>query len=129
MDIKSALGSAKSFADFQTLLGKSGITVSIKKSSKTNNAQGVIFTRGNYSVKGSKLDRSLGLGRILKHFNEIRQADLLESQRMQMSLSEQESRSESRVRDVAAGLFEGYLGKRQEQDMKEPPKKKKGLKR
>ena len=129
LDVKSALGEAKSFADFQALLSKNGISVSIKRSSKTNNAQGVIFTRGDYSVKGSKLDRSLGLGRIAKHFQEIRQAEQREAQRLHVPIPEQEPRSESKVRDLAAGLFEGNLGKSQEQDMKDPPKKKKGLKR
>lgn len=127
LDVKSALGEAKSFAEFQALLSKNGISVSIKRSSKTNNAQGVIFTRGDYSVKGSKLDRGLGLGRIAKHFQEIRQTEQREAQRLHMTIPEQEHRSESKVRDLAAGLFEGNLGKSQEQDMKDPPKRKKGL--
>lgn len=129
LDVKSALGEAKSFAEFQALLSKNGISVSIKRSSKTNNAQGVIFTRGDYSVKGSKLDRSLGLGRIAKHFQEIRQTEQRGAQRLHEPIPEQEPRSESKARDLAAGLFEGNLGKSQEQDMKDPPKKRKGLKR
>ena len=43
-----------------------------------------------------------------------------------VTIPEQEPRSESKVRDLAAGLFEGNLGKSQEQDMKDPPKRKKG---
>ena len=35
--------------------------------------------------------------------------------------------AESKVQEVAASLFEGNLGKSQEQEMKEDPKKKKGL--
>ena len=129
LDVKSALGEAKSFAEFQALLSKNGISVSIKRSSKTNNAQGVIFTCGDYSVKGSKLDRSLGLGRIAKHFQKIRQTEQREAQRLHVTIPEQEPRSESKARDLAAGLFEGNLGKSHEQDMKDPPKKKKGLRR
>lgn len=129
IDIKSALGSARSFTEFQVLLMKIGITVSIKKSSKTNQAQGIIFTRGDYSVKGSKLDRSLGLGKIAKHFEKIRQAEQRDTLRLRVPIPEQESKSESKVRDLAAGLFEGNLGKSQEQDMKDPSKKKKGLRR
>ena len=118
LDVKSALGEAKSFAEFQALLSKNGISVSIKRSSKTNNAQGAIFTRGDYSVKGSKLDRSLGLGRIAKYFQEIRQTEQREAQRLHVTIPEQEPRSESKVRDLVAGLFEGNLGESQEQDMK-----------
>ena len=126
LDVKSALGEAKSFAEFQALLSKNGISVCIKRSSKINNAQGVIFTRGDYSVKESKLDRSLGLGRIAKHSQEIGQTEQREVQRLHVTIPEQEPRSESKVRDLAAGLFEGNLGKSQEQDMKDPPKRKKG---
>ena len=129
LDVKSALAAARSFAEFQALLTKGGITVSIKKSSVANQAQGVIFICSDYSIKGSRLDRSLGLGRIMKHFKEIRQAEMREAQRLHTAIQEQESRPESEVRDVAAGLFEGNLGKSHEQDMKDPPKKKKGLKR
>lgn len=129
IDIKSALGAARSFTEFQVLLMKIGITVSIKKSSKTDQAQGIIFTRDDYSVKGSKLDRSLGLGKIAKHFEKIRQAEQREAQRLHVPSPEQEPKSESKVRDLAAGLFEGNLGKSHEQDMKDPPKKKKGLRR
>ena len=112
--------------DFQL---KPNMRVSIKKSSVANQAQGVIFICSDYSIKGSRLDRSLGLGRIMKHFKEIRQAEMREAQRLHTAIQEQESRPESKVRDVAAGLFEGNLGKSHEQDMKDPPKKKKGLKR
>ena len=126
LDVKSTLGATRSFAEFQALLSKNGISVSIKRSSKTNNAQGIIFTRGDYSVKGSKLDRSLGLGRIAKHFLEIRQAEQREAQRLHVPIQEPESRSEPKVRELAAGLFEGNLGKSQEQDIKDLPKKKKG---
>lgn len=136
LDIKSALRAARSLSELQALLMENGITISIKKSSRSNDAQGIIFTRGEYSVKGSKLDRSLGLGQMLKHFKAIRQAEQRETQQREaqkqwvtVSRTEQESRSESKVRDVAAGLFEGNLGKSQEQDIKDPPKKRKGLRR
>lgn len=126
MDVKTALGAARSFSDFQILLDKYGVSVRVKKASKTNDAQGIIFTRGDYSVKGSKLDRSLGLGRIMKHFKEIRQEEQRKAQRSHVSMPEPESRSESKVSDLAAGLFEGNLGKSQEQDIKDLPKKKRG---
>ena len=117
LDVKSAIGAARSFAEFQALLMKGGITVSIKESSVANQAQGVIFICGDYSIKGSRLDRSLGLGRIMKHFKEIRQTEMRVAQRLHTAIQEQESRLESKVRDVAASLFEGNFGKRHEQDI------------
>ena len=129
LDVKSALGEAKSFAEFQALLSKNGISVSIKRSSKTNNAQGVIFTRGDYSVKGSKLDRSLGLGRIAKYSQEIGQTEQREVQRLHVTIPEQEPRSESKVRDLAADLAIGLIASGQEKKSEEQdltPNKKRG---
>ena len=131
LDIKSVIDQSRSFADFQIRMEDTDITVSFKRSSDKKVVQGIIFTRGDYSVKGSEIDRSLGLGQILKYFKAIRHAEQREAQKQLVPVprTEQESRSESKARDVAAGLFEGNLGKSQEQDMKDPPKKKKGLKR
>lgn len=129
LDIKSVIDQSRSFADFQIRMEDTDITVSFKRSSDMKVVQGIIFTRGDYSVKGSEIDRSLGLGKIVKHFEKIRQAEQREAQRLHVPTPEQESRSESKVRDVAVGLFEGNLGKSQEQDIKDPPKKKKGLRR
>ena len=131
LDIKSVIDQSRSFADFQIRMEDTDITVSFKRSSDKKVVQGIIFTRGDYSVKGSEIDRSLGLGQILKYFKAIRQAEQREAQKQLVPVprTEQESRSESKARDVAAGLFEGNLGKSQEQDIKDPPKKKKGLRR
>jgi len=131
LDIKSVIDQSRSFADFQIRMEDTDITVSFKRSSDKKVVQGIIFTRGDYSVKGSEIDRSLGLGQILKYFKAIRQAEQREAQKQLVPVprTEQESRSESKARDVAAGLFEGNLGKSQEQDIKDPPKKRKGLRR
>ena len=131
IDIKSVIDQSRSFADFQIRMEDTDITVSFKRSSDKKVVQGIIFTRGDYSVKGSEIDRSLGLGQILKYFKAIRQAEQREAKKQLVPVprTEQESRSESKARDVAAGLFEGNLGKSQEQDIKDPPKKRKGLRR
>ena len=132
LDIKTILDQSSSFADFQTRLKEAGIKISFKESSTQKAVQGVIFTRGDYSVKGSKIDRSLGLGQILKLFKKKRAVELYEAQRHRGNLSfrtDQESRSESNIQSVAAALFEGNLGKSQEQDIKDPPKKRKGMRR
>lgn len=131
LDIKSVIDQSRSFADFQIRMEDTDITVSFKRSSDKKVVQGIIFTRGDYSVKGSEIDRSLGLGQILKYFKAIRHAEQREAQKQLVPVprTEQESRSESKARDVAAGLFEGNLGKSQEQDIKDPPKKRKGLRR
>lgn len=141
-DVKNALAEATSFTDFQNRLDSVGIKTVFKRSSKSGELQGITFKRDGYSIKGSKLDRSLSLIRIMKSLpkgNEIhrpephtlcRFASLEEIQAMeaerQKSLREtkHESHQESRAQELAASLFEGNLGKSQEQEMKEDPKKK-----
>ena len=64
----------------------------------------------------------------LCRFVSLEEIQAMEAER-QKSLREtkHESHQESRAQELAASLFEGNLGKGQEQEMKEDPKKKKGL--
>ena len=142
-DVKNALAEAASFTDFQNRLDCVGIKTVFKISSKSGELQGITFKRDGYSIKGSKLDRSLSLIRIMKslpkgnkihrpephtlcRFASLEEIQAMEAER-QKSLREtkHESHQESRAQELAASLFEGNLGKSQEQEMKEDPKKKK----
>ena len=148
-DVKNALAEATSFTDFQNRLDSFGIKTVFKRSSKSGDLQGITFKRDGYSIKGSKLDRSLSLIRIMKslprsnkvrreephtlcRFVSLEEIQAMEAER-QKSLREtkheshHESHQESKAQELAASLFEGNLGKSQEQEMKEDPKKKKGL--
>lgn len=141
-DVKNALAEATSFTDFQIRLEDVGIKTVIKRSSKSGDFQGITFKRDGYSIKGSKLDRSLSLIKIMNRipkdnkiqrqepntlcrFASLEEIQAMEAER-QKSLREtkHESHQESRVQELAASLFEGNLGKSQEQEMKEDPKKK-----
>jgi hypothetical protein len=134
-DVIKARNQAKSFSDFQFRLMDMGISFIIRKSSSNNDVLGVTFSRNGYSIKGSKLDRNLGIFKILKHFNQTANSERQDTGKryVQVPMVEQESRAksqdESKVKELASGLFEGNLDKSQEQDMKDPPKKKRGLKR
>lgn len=134
-DVIKARDQAKSFSDFQFRLMDMGISFIIRKSSRDNSVLGVTFSRKGYSIKGSKLDRNLGIFKILKHFNLMTKSERQDTGKryVQVPMVEQESRAksqdESKVKELASGLFEGNLGKSQEQDMKDPPKKRKGLRR
>lgn len=132
-DVIKARDQAKSFSDFQFRLIDMGISFIIMKSSLDNSVLGVTFSRSGYSIKGFKLDRNLGIFKILKHFNLTTKSERQGAGKryVQVPMVEQESRvksqDESKVKELAAGLFEGNLGKSHEQDMKVPPRKKKGL--
>ena len=118
-DVKNALDAATSFTDFQHRLSSVGIGTTLKTASKTGELQGITFNRDGYSVKGSKLDRSLSAGKIMEHFRAIEKVE-----QKSMEVPHQETHHESKTKELAASLFEGNLGKSQEQEMKESPKKK-----
>ena len=118
-DVKNALDAATSFTDFQHRLSSVGIGTTLKTASKTGELQGITFNRDGYSVKGSKLDRSLSAGKIMEHFRAIEKVE-----QKSMEVPHQETHHESKTKELAASLFEGNLGKSQEQEMKENPKKK-----
>lgn len=118
-DVKNALDAATSFTDFQHRLSSVGIGTTLKTASKTGELQGITFNRDGYSVKGSKLDRSLSAGKIMEHFRAIEKVE-----QKSMEVPHQETHHESKTKELAASLFEGNLGKSQEQEMKETPKKK-----
>ena len=118
-DVKNALDAATSFTDFQHRLSSVGIGTTLKTASKTGELQGITFNRDGYSVKGSKLDRSLSVGKIMEHFRAIEKVE-----QKSMEVPHQETHHESKAKELAASLFEGNLGKSQEQEMKETPKKK-----
>lgn len=118
-DVKKALDAATSFTDFQHRLSSVGIGTTLKTASKTGELQGITFNRDGYSVKGSKLDRSLSAGKIMEHFKTVEKVE-----QKSMEVPHQEMHHESKTKELAASLFEGNLGKSQEQEMKENPKKK-----
>ena len=142
-DVKNALAEATSFTDFQIRLEDVGIKTVFKRSSKSGELQGITFKRDGYSIKGSKLDRSLSLIRIMKslpkgnkihrpephtlcRFASLEEIQAMEAERQKhLRETKHESHQESRAQELAASLFEGNLGKSQEQEMKEDPKKKK----
>lgn len=152
-DVKNALAEATSFIDFQHRLDSVGIKTVFKRSSKSGDFQGITFKRDGYSIKGSKLDRSLSLIRIMKslpnnekyqrpepqtrcRFVSLEEVQAIDAERQKSLLHSrqelhQETHQESKAQEVTASLFEGNLGKSQEQEMKDNPKKKKkgGIKR
>ena len=119
-DVKNALDGASSFIDFQQRLRSVGVTATLKTTA-SGNVQGITFNRDGYSIKGSKLDRSLSAAKILEHLKTV-----------EKTMHEKvEKHHESRAQELAESLFEGNLGASQEQEMKDNPKKKKksGIKR
>lgn len=129
-DVKNALDGASSFIDFQQRLSSVGITATLKTTT-SGNVQGITFNRDGYSIKGSKLDRSLSAAKILERLKTVEKTMHEKVEHKSIEAGQYEKHHESRAQELAASLFEGNLGASQEQEMKDNPKKKKksGIKR
>lgn len=129
-DVKNALDGASSFIDFQQRLRSVGITATLKTTA-SGNVQGITFNRDGYSIKGSKLDRSLSAAKILDRLKTVEKTMHEKVEHKSIEAGQYEKHHESRAQELAASLFEGNLGASQEQEMKDNPKKKKksGIKR
>lgn len=129
-DVKNALDGASSFIDFQQRLRSVGITATLKTTA-SGNVQGITFNRDGYSIKGSKLDRSLSAAKILERLKTVEKTMHEKVEHKSIEAGQYEKHHESRAQELAASLFEGNLGASQEQEMKDNPKKKKksGIKR
>lgn len=68
--VKSALKQSKNWMQFQSSLKQQGITIAYKFRGQTNEIQGISFKKGDYSFKGSDIDRKFsysGLNNLLKN--------------------------------------------------------------
>lgn len=66
--IKSAVNQSKDWMQFESLLKQKGITISYKYKGNTNEVQGISFKKGDYSFKGSDIDRNFSYSKLNKQF-------------------------------------------------------------
>ena len=127
LDVKTALDKASGWFDFNKRLSEMGIDLNVKHYKGTHKAYGVAFSRDGYSIKGSKLDKSLSYAKLDKVlWDRFVKEQVNQTEKKSEKQAESESHSQSRAKEIAASLFEGNLGTSQEQDIKDTPKKKKG---
>jgi hypothetical protein len=62
--VKSALKLAKNWSQFVSLLKKQNISLKFKYKGKTNEVQGISFNKGDYTFKGSEIDRSFSYSKL-----------------------------------------------------------------
>jgi hypothetical protein len=62
--IKSALKSSKDWKLFKNTLNREDIELKFKYKGQTNEAQGISFSKGDYSFKGSEIDRSFSYSKL-----------------------------------------------------------------
>lgn len=62
--VKDALSKSTNWTDFEKLLKEKGIVLSYKYKGRTNEIQGISFTKGEVTFKGSEVDRSFSYSKI-----------------------------------------------------------------
>jgi Relaxase/Mobilisation nuclease domain. len=68
--IKAILPKAKNWQQFESLLDKQGISIEYKHKGQTDEVQGVSFKKGEYSFKGSEVDRKFSYSKLNVILNE-----------------------------------------------------------
>lgn len=66
--IKVATQTSKNWKQFEKMLAEKGIEIKFKYAGQTDKVQGVSFKMGEYTFKGSEIDRSLSFGKLDKTF-------------------------------------------------------------
>jgi hypothetical protein len=62
--IKATLLKAKNWQQLESLLGKQEISIEYKRKGQTDEVQGISFKKGEYSFKGSDVDRKFSYGKL-----------------------------------------------------------------
>ncbi|GHT28116.1 mobilization protein [Bacteroidia bacterium] len=62
--VKSALKSARNWKQFEDRLNRENVSLKFKYKSKTDEVQGISFSKGDYSFKGSDIDRSFSYSKL-----------------------------------------------------------------
>ena len=68
--VKDEIGKSKNWQQLQEQLTEKGITIRFKNKGQTNEIQGVSFSKGEYTFKGSEIDRSFSFSKLDKCFGD-----------------------------------------------------------
>ena len=103
--IQSALKSAKNWNQFESLLAKEKIQVKFKYKGQSNEVQGISFSKGDYSFKGSEIDRQFSYSKIDFQLNQNDKAQNIVIQQ-EHSHSQNQSLFIENVGSALGGLFD-----------------------
>ncbi|KAA6348323.1 hypothetical protein EZS27_004213 [termite gut metagenome] len=113
--IKDALPKAKSWKQFEEALKQKSISIEYKHKGQTNEVQGISFKKGEYSFKGSEIDRKFSYSKldiVLRDNNHSQEQQQYEQQRVTPPKEAGASLIENAVSGVAdavssiGGLFD-----------------------
>lgn len=78
--VKNEIGKSRNWQQLQQRLAERGITVRFKRKGQTDEIQGISFSKGEYTFKGSEIDRSFSFSKLDKCFGDAGM-NVAESQR------------------------------------------------
>ena len=68
--VKNEIGKSRNWQQLQERLAEKGITIRFKYKGQTGEIQGVSFSKGEYTFKGSEIDRSFSFSKLDKCFGD-----------------------------------------------------------
>ena len=71
--VKNEIGKSKNWRQLQERLAEKGITIRFKYKGQTSEIQGVSFSKGEYTFKGSEIDRNFTFSKLDKCFGDVGQ--------------------------------------------------------
>lgn len=101
--IKSGLKDSKDWQQLQGYLSKYGIQIRFKYKGQTNEVQGISFTKGEYSFKGSEVDRNFSYSKLDTQLNK-------NSQQQQETISMKSDYPAPKVTNTGFGIGGNLFG-------------------
>ena len=68
MAVKNEIGKSRNWQQLQQRLAEKGITIQFKRKGQTDEIQGISFSKGEYTFKGSEIDRSFSFSKLDRYF-------------------------------------------------------------
>ena len=105
--VKDALSKSSDWNDFEKLLKGKGVALSYKYKGQTNEVQGISFTIGDVTFKGSEIDRNFSYLKLDKQLkNNAQNQNHIQSKTTRQSFAK-ESNSQSQGAGIVGSLIEG----------------------
>jgi len=68
--VKNEIGKSRNWQQLQYRLAEKGITIQFKRKGQTDEIQGISFFKGEYTFKGSEIDRSFSFSKLDRYFGD-----------------------------------------------------------
>ena len=68
--VKNEIGKSENWEQLQQRLAEKGISIQFKHKGQTDEIQGISFSKGDYTFKGSEIDRSFSYSKLDKYFRD-----------------------------------------------------------